>query len=113
MGYSFRLAARVLLYASSHRQDNKYHGLCYTSCGALAGTREREREREIYIYIVMSVCVCVFLLLSKIMFIKPLHKINMFTLLASLKVCGPYESSYKFISVTCFKELQRIFVCCS
>ena len=39
MGYSFRLAARVLLYASSHRQDNTYHGLCYTSYGALAGTR--------------------------------------------------------------------------
>ena len=39
MGYSFRLAARVLLYASSHRQDNTYHGLCYTSRGALAGTR--------------------------------------------------------------------------
>ena len=37
MGYSFRLA--VLLYASSHRQDNTYHSLCYTSCGALAGTR--------------------------------------------------------------------------
>ena len=39
MGYSFQLAARVLLYASSHRQDNTYHGLCYTSRGALAGTR--------------------------------------------------------------------------
>ena len=39
MGYSFRLAARVLLYASSHRQDNTYHGLCYTNGGALAGTR--------------------------------------------------------------------------
>ena len=39
MGYSFRLAARVLLYAPSHRQDNTYHGLCYTSRGALAGTR--------------------------------------------------------------------------
>ena len=39
MGYSFRLAARVLLYASSHRQDNRYHDLCYTSRGALAGTR--------------------------------------------------------------------------
>ena len=36
---SYRLTARVLLYASSHRQDNTYHGLCYTSCGALAGTR--------------------------------------------------------------------------
>ena len=27
MGYSFRLAARVLLYASSHRKDDTYHGL--------------------------------------------------------------------------------------
>ena len=39
MGYSFRLAARVLLYAPSHRQDSTYHDLCYTSRGALAGTR--------------------------------------------------------------------------
>ena len=39
IGYSFRLTARVLLYAPSHRQDNTYQGLCYTSCGALAGTR--------------------------------------------------------------------------
>ena len=39
IGYSFRLAARVLLYASSHWQDNTYHGLCYSSRGALTGTR--------------------------------------------------------------------------
>ena len=39
MGYSFRLAARVLLYALSHRQDNTYHGLCYISHGALDGMR--------------------------------------------------------------------------
>ena len=39
IGYSFRLTARVLLYALSHRQDNTYHGLCYSSRGALAGTR--------------------------------------------------------------------------
>ena len=38
IGYSYRLAARVLLYAPSHRQDSTYHGLCYTSRGALAGT---------------------------------------------------------------------------
>ena len=31
--YSFRLAARVLLYAPSHRLDSTYHGLCYTSFG--------------------------------------------------------------------------------
>ena len=40
IGYCFRLAARVLLYASSYRQDNTYHGLCYTNRGTLA-------EREI------------------------------------------------------------------
>ena len=39
IGYSYRLTARVLLYAPSHRQDNTYHSLCYTSCGALAGMR--------------------------------------------------------------------------
>ena len=38
IGYSFRLTARVLLYAQSHRQDSTYHGLCYTSW-PLAGTR--------------------------------------------------------------------------
>ena len=27
------------IYTPSHRQDNTYHGLCYTSRGALAGTR--------------------------------------------------------------------------
>ena len=39
MSDSFRLTARVLLYAPSHRQDNTYHSLCCTSRGALAGTR--------------------------------------------------------------------------
>ena len=38
IGYSYRLTARVLLYAPSHIQDNTYHGRCYTSRGALAGT---------------------------------------------------------------------------
>ena len=33
IGYSYRLTARVLLYAPSHRQDNTYHGLCYQSWG--------------------------------------------------------------------------------
>ena len=44
IGYSYRVNARVLLYAPSHRQDSTYHGLCYTSRGALAGT-------NIYIYV--------------------------------------------------------------
>ena len=39
IGYSFQLTARVLLYTPSHRQDSTHHGLCYTSRGALAGTR--------------------------------------------------------------------------
>ena len=38
IGYSFRIAAMVLLYALSHLQDGTYHGLCYTSRGAVAGT---------------------------------------------------------------------------
>ena len=42
-GYSFQLAARVLLYVSSQRQDNTYHILCYTSSRALAGTRNRSQ----------------------------------------------------------------------
>ena len=36
---TFRLAARVHLYAPSHRQDNTYHCLWYTSRGTLAVTR--------------------------------------------------------------------------
>ena len=44
IGYSFRLTARVLLYAPSHRQDNTYHSLCYTSRGALAGTKNSSMD---------------------------------------------------------------------
>ena len=39
MGYSFQLAARVLLYALSYRQDSTYQRLCYASCIALTGMR--------------------------------------------------------------------------
>ena len=34
-----RLLLSILLYAPSHREDNTYYSLCYTSRGALAGTR--------------------------------------------------------------------------
>ena len=44
IGYSLQLTARVLLYAPSHRQDSTYHSLCYTSRGALAGTRNSSME---------------------------------------------------------------------
>ena len=48
IGYSYRLTARVLLYAPSLRQDCTYHGLCYTSRGALDGTRNyREKNQRI------------------------------------------------------------------
>ena len=40
MGYSFLLAARVLLYASSHRQDNTYHTALVTQ------VMEHWREQE-------------------------------------------------------------------
>ena len=35
----FPNSSKRFLYASSHRQDNTYNGLFYTSRGALAGTR--------------------------------------------------------------------------
>ena len=44
MCQSFRLAARVLLYAPFGRQDNTYHDLCYTTRGALAGTRSSSMD---------------------------------------------------------------------
>ena len=44
MVFSFQLTARVLLYAPSHRQDNTYHSLCYTSHGALARTRNSSMD---------------------------------------------------------------------
>ena len=50
IGYSYWLTARVLLYAPSHRQDNTYHGLCYTSRGALAGTRNNSPVKWLCIW---------------------------------------------------------------
>ena len=38
-GLLFLISSKGSFTASSHRQDNTYHGLCYTSRGALAGTR--------------------------------------------------------------------------
>ena len=37
-GQCFILAARDLLYTPIHRQDSRYHSLCYTSRGTLVGT---------------------------------------------------------------------------
>ena len=44
-GLLFPISSKVFfLYASSHRQGNTYHGLSYTSRGALA-------EREIHLWV--------------------------------------------------------------
>ena len=51
MGYSFRLAAMVLLYASSNREDNIYHRLCYTSRGTLTGNNNNN------VFVWVFVCV--------------------------------------------------------
>ena len=54
ISYSYQLTARVL-YMHHPRQDNTYHSLCYTSRGALAGTRnssmgpQEEIETECFI----------------------------------------------------------------
>ena len=37
MGYSFRLAAKYLLYAPSYKHDSTYQGFCYSSREKLAG----------------------------------------------------------------------------
>ena len=46
IGYSYRLTARVLLYAPSHRQNNTYHGLCYTSRRIDPMTHRKMSERS-------------------------------------------------------------------
>ena len=49
MGYSFRLAARDFLIAPFHRQDSIYHGLCYTSRGTFARTRNLKTNHNFVI----------------------------------------------------------------
>ena len=45
-GLLFPISSKVFLYAPSHRQDSTYHGLCYTSRGALAGTRNSDIVKD-------------------------------------------------------------------
>ena len=54
------IAARVLLYASSHRQANTYHGLCYNSRGALGERHLQHLCKCIYIVLYVGVFVCLF-----------------------------------------------------
>ena len=53
-GLLFQLVARVLLYAPSHRQDSTYHGLWYTSRGALAETRNNSMREETFYHHIMG-----------------------------------------------------------
>ena len=69
IGYSYRLTARVLLYAPSHRQDNTYHGLCYTSRGALAGTKNSSMgPPHVGSIVCVCVCVCVYIYIYECVF---------------------------------------------
>ena len=43
----FLISSKVLLYASSHRQENTYYSLCYTSHGTLAGTKKFETKSRL------------------------------------------------------------------
>ena len=46
----------------THKKDNTYHGLCYTSRGALAGTRNSSMGnlvkmiKTILVYMLQSIC---------------------------------------------------------
>ena len=52
--YAFKLA-KDLLCAPFHRQDNTYHGLSYTSCGALTGIGNNSMGPQYdYVYIYIS-----------------------------------------------------------
>ena len=75
IGYSYRLTARVLLYAPSHRQDNTYHGLCYTSCGAQWVHPMKDRsedpshhERTLYLWATSRSLCTVYNVCSNVMF---------------------------------------------
>ena len=74
-GLFFPMNSKGSFICTSHRQDSTYHGLCYTSRGALAGTRNSSmgppHEGSIWrvcvymciyvcmwMYVYLSVCVC-------------------------------------------------------
>ena len=83
IGYSYRLTARVLLYAPSNRQDNTYHGLCYTSRVALARTRNKSMgpphegsiRRPSYVPLLFSKCRWKVPLLSKVCFLEVINNV--------------------------------------
>ena len=48
MGYSLRLAARVILYTLSHRQDSTYHSLWYTGWNDRSTMKDRSDHPSLH-----------------------------------------------------------------
>ena len=48
MGFSLRLATRILLYAPSHRQDSTNHSLCYNKAQGIDPTTHRTKSERSY-----------------------------------------------------------------
>ena len=102
MGYSFRLAGRVLLYAPSPREDSTYHDLCtpVASTGwnekQLNGFTMKDRSDErsyngatsrLFVYFIVCLFVCLFIYWLAYVFIMYLLFNDAFnTFLISLKV---------------------------
>ena len=113
------MAARVLLYAPSHRQDNTYHGLCYTSRGALAGTSE-EGAVSIGIWSSNDISVCSSQLL-KSRFVSDLlmtaFRVRLCAKLASLSGVSVNIQHHPFLGLIivvvfcCFFTCKRSFIC--
>ena len=63
MGYSFRLAAKGILYAPPHRQNNTYHSLCYTSNGVMFSTKD-----VVETFLIVSIFLQYFCVTSKLIY---------------------------------------------
>ena len=69
-GLLFSISSKWSFICTIHREGSTYLGLCYTSRGALAGTRKRSMGppwridpttyRTTYVCVCVCVCVCVF-----------------------------------------------------
>ena len=101
MGYFFWLAARVLLYTSSHRHDNTYHGLCYTNHGTLAEMRnssmgspwgiDSRTHRTMELHLSPKIKIAIMLILNKIKlnFNHPIKDPRNLPNLSQLSSCVP------------------------
>ena len=96
IGYSYRLTARVLLYAPSHIQDSTYHGLCCTSRGAQALLVQSLQVNNTvlspllldYVYIYIHICMYkhTHIIIMLIVLVFRIARNSQFTSLAS-RIC--------------------------